>query len=127
MKKRLRKKRYLGEFAQCGFEITADWAVPIVNKEFTQEESDLISNIWDTIIDYVVARRLSCGGASNADGIVVIIEALYPRTSKFTPRPTRQDRDDVLSFFLSLKTLKNVTVGPMVNLWYENKKQDFKS
>jgi uncharacterized protein YggL (DUF469 family) len=104
MRKRLRKKRRLGECRQFGFEV-----------DFRLTESmpgDKLDEFWERVLgDLIEQRRLSCGGACGRAWSIFVTPA--GRRSA-----TDEDRTIVESWLGDEPQVVDVRVGPLVDAWH---------
>ena len=103
MKRRLRKKRRLGEFREDCFELSFEFCAPI-----TRDRAD--SEI-DDFIDMIESRSLQFGGGGKYvwSGIV---QGAYRRSA------TESDRTAVASWLRRNPRIVAVKVGPLRDAWH---------
>jgi len=102
MKKRLRKKKHVGEFAELGCQIVVK-----------RNRKDGFSEFLDAFIDEAIeANGCYCGGGGHDDSLDVVVE--LGRPSEAPEQKLRQltawldARDDVQDYH----------IGPLTDLWY---------
>lgn len=114
MRKRLRKKKHVGEFVQYGFSVDARWVA---------YDEKLVDKFWDECVEWCVEHGLDTGGGSNAETFGIFCSAservrahgrMHWKHGSVTP----EQRDAVAAFFAShADVLKDVVVGPLVDAW----------
>ena len=105
MKKRLRKKLYLGEFKELGFEIAVDLA-----EGMNDEQLDaFISTFGEEALD---KNDLDFEGGVNASALFGLI-ILSKRGSV-----SEKQRSDIEAWLKGRTEVKAVTVGELVDAWY---------
>lgn len=109
MKKRLRKKRHLGEFQEFGFEV--QWRCETAMSEAECEQ------FWTEWITFVEARGLTFGGGNDME-----------KGSGFVCRAgrgsaTEQNRADVSDWFRAWANGVQVQIGPLEDAWYSPNNQ----
>lgn len=103
MKKRLRKKRRLGEFREDCFELSF---------ELSQTLSiDAVDTITDRFIEVIESRGLQFGGGGN-NRWHGIVQGL-PRRSV-----TESDRQFVLDWLNQHPNIVNADAGPLRDVWH---------
>ena len=103
MKKRLRKKRRLGEFREYGFELMF-----AIQASLTAEKVDAVT---DAFIDLIESRNLQFGGGGNHSW------------SGFVQGPSRgsateQDREAILRWLAQHEHVVSATTGPLRDAWH---------
>lgn len=98
--KRLRKKLYIGEFTEYGFEYTAELAAPL-NRE--QEEA-----LLDCILRELIEPNQLILGGGVTGGFV----------ARFKSSATDEDRHKLETWFKQRKEYKHVDVSALKNAWY---------
>jgi uncharacterized protein YggL (DUF469 family) len=102
MRRRLRKKKRLGEFLELGFEVSAELAAGLEPAGFEA--------FIDRVIEAVEARRLGFagGGSTRFEGFVARLD----RGSA-----TEADREALAAFLTSDAVVVTHQVGPLVDAW----------
>lgn len=117
MRKRLRKKKHLGEFIQYGFEIDGTWKEQGV---YLIEQQD---KFMDALIDFCEANDLACGGGGNADTFGFFITKVRrlkvwkPKNKYVNVSATGDDRKLMQDFLASRSELATFVVGELVDAW----------
>ncbi len=106
MKKRLRKKLWLAEFRQFGFEVSFSLAG-------YHTEADMDQFFDRFIVDVIEARGLLCGGGGYRDWGMFICR--HGRQSA-----SEDDREYILRSLRDYPDVVEVQVGPLVDAWYPN-------
>jgi uncharacterized protein YggL (DUF469 family) len=104
MKKRLRKKRYVGEFRELGFEVIGRLCAGLSAEDF--------SAFLDRWIDIVEARRLAFGGGGS-DGE---FGGFVTRAGRGCA--TDEDRSALKAFLESDPAVLHHEVGQLRDSWY---------
>jgi uncharacterized protein YggL (DUF469 family) len=99
MRRRLRKKKRLGEFREFGFEVRL-WLSPDADYE----------TFWDRLIDAVETRRLGFGGGGGTD-----CQGFISRLGRGSA--TDEDRDELGRFFAGDPVVVRHELGPLVDAW----------
>lgn len=103
MKKRMRKKLYLGEFREFGFEV--QFRLPSDLSEADQEK------FFYTFIDEAIERHgLMCGGGCGTDWDVFV--TLADRGSA-----EEKDRKLVEDWLRNSSLVSEIRIGPLVDAW----------
>jgi len=101
MRKRLRKKRHLGEFKEEGFNVT-----------FSFDGDALEQDVFlDRFIEAVETNGLTCGGGFGKEWDMYI-------TMDGRGTATETDRMAVLNWLEGQPAVKNISVGPLVDAWW---------
>jgi len=100
MRKRLRKKRHLGEFREFGFQVRTVWA-----DHLTQEQQD--DAIDSFILQAIEANGLYCGGGGRG------VWGVCARHGA-----TEEQRRAVERWLSQCPAVKEFTLGPLVDAWY---------
>ena len=103
MKKRLRKKRRLGEFREYGFELTF-----AIHPSLTADEVDAVT---DAFIDLIESRNLQIGGGGNHSWSVFV-------QGPSRGSATEQDREAILRWLSQHEHVVNATAGPLRDAWH---------
>jgi uncharacterized protein YggL (DUF469 family) len=104
MKRRLRKKKHLGEFQELGFELHI-----YLSPSVTTDEVDAL---WDRLIELIESRRLGFGGGGAAGELRGFAPASRdPRSSRLERAPTCGS-----AFFASWSSSKSMARRPCTNL-----------
>lgn len=102
-KRRIRKKRRLGEFAELGFEVTGAATGDLMNE---QEHDAFMGSLANFLFD----RGLTFGGGWNPrDGLSIVI-------SRRNSSATEEDRTAVAKFLSQRHPL--LTVSPPLDMWH---------
>ena len=113
MKKRLRKKKHLGEFKQYGFELTIK-----LKPGHSVEE---INDFYIPLLDKIEEKSLSVGGGGNGLEIGFFTTRRGPRRGKWfsTQSATENDRVTMREIAESFpEFVESVEVGPLVDAWH---------
>jgi hypothetical protein len=105
-KKRLRKKRCIGEFREMGFRVRFRFAEAC-------PEAERNSLLDDFVLHAVKANRMMFAGAASSDrweGFLV----LDARRGSVTEK----QRAEVEAWFRGKGQLEEVEVGPLIDAWY---------
>lgn len=97
MKKRLRKKLYIGEFQESGFLIRADFCQSVASSQ--------TEGLCDKIIDYCEDNNLAFGGSCNSKGIDAFLTRLHNKSQKQANSITQEECNEFGEF---LKYIVNV-------------------
>lgn len=100
MRKRLRKKKRIGEFQELGFEVCTT-----LRTGLSEQERDAF---LDRVIAFVEARRLGYGG-----GDVSAFVSYLGRGSL-----TEQDREAFSAFLAGDTAVERHELGPLRDAWY---------
>jgi uncharacterized protein YggL (DUF469 family) len=111
LKRRLRKKKHLGEFQQLGFEISVSLKKDFNEFEFGKFTDDFIVKIERSRLQF------SGGGDGNAWAGFVTSEG------KFTS-PTDDDRKKIRIWLESRSEVEDCKVGELLDAWNEPKWND---
>jgi hypothetical protein len=103
MRKRLRKKKRVGEFKQLGFELFAD---------VRPNASEAIEAFVDRLIIAVEARRLGVGGGGGRDGK---FEGFVTRLGRGSA--TEDDRAALATFLKGDDAVVRHEVGALTDAW----------
>jgi uncharacterized protein YggL (DUF469 family) len=106
MKKRLRKKLRLGEFAETGFEIT--WTF---QPDITETDCD---GFLDGFLDMIAGKGLVFWGGCSMEGAS---EGIVARAKRYD-RVDAADRETVAGWFQSRNEVKEFSAGEPIDLWY---------
>lgn len=106
MKKRLRKKLYLGEFKELGFEITVELA-----EGLNEEQVDAFTSVF--IEETLDKNDLDFEGGVNTSELIGII-VLNKRGSV-----SEEQRSLVEAWLNERDEVKKATVGKLVDAWYD--------
>lgn len=104
MKKRLRKKKHVGEFQELGFEVVAKLR-PDLGR-------DAINAFTDRLIAAIEAQQLAFGG-----GVGTEINGFVTRFARGSA--TADDRTRVSAFFASDPDVVQHEIGGLRDAWYE--------
>ncbi|MBB3104242.1 YggL family protein [Azomonas macrocytogenes] len=105
MKRRLRKKRYLGEFQEHAFELKIDF------KQALEEEA--LMTFLEDFIDAVEARQLDYIGGIDAKWLEGTI-----MTARRYASPTEEDRQAVSAWLEKRPEVARVETGELFDAWY---------
>jgi len=103
MKKRLRKKKRVGEFREDGFRILAEVNVTNNSPENLQ--------FVDDFIEFMVNRNLGIGGGIG-DKVDVFCAYLGRGTC------TEEDRQTVIEWLKNQPLVSRFKIGPLIDGWY---------
>jgi len=104
MRKRLRKKRRLGEFRQFGFEVTFRLA-PEVSEA-------AVDRFWDRFIVGCIERHhLTCGGGCGREWDVFV-------TPEGRRSATELDRELTERWLRGQAEVVDLQVGPLIDAWH---------
>jgi uncharacterized protein YggL (DUF469 family) len=103
MKKRLRKKKRVGEFREDGFTILAE--VNVTNNSPENHE------FLDDLIEFVESKDLGIGG-----GVGDKVDVFCTRLGRGTC--TEDDRTAVSGWFQNHPLVTRFKIGPLVDAWY---------
>ncbi len=106
MRKRLRKKKRMGEFQELGFSVTFRFS-----KDLSIEESNKLND--DFIGKAIEQNGLVCGGGSTDNEWEVFVTLDEPRGST-----TEQHRHAVENWLSNDSRITEYEVGPLVDAWY---------
>ena len=107
MKKRLRKKKRVGEFRELGFTVFAAHAR-------TDIESPDVNDDWlEQFIIWLESRELDSGGGSNREATRLYITSYKPRASA-----TEQDRIDVSEWLADCSDVRAHAIAPLSDAWH---------
>lgn len=106
MNRRLRKKKYLGEFKELGFDVTAQMPAQT-------SEHDLVE-FMGRLIDVVEEKNMSFGGGAGSDRKV---EGFIVRSTRGSL--TEEDRSAVKAFLASDKSITGHEVGELRDAWHD--------
>jgi len=102
--KRLRKKLYLGEFAELGFAVTFKFSNHLQDDEINQ------------FLDLFITSAIECNGLMFGGGIGNTIDGFISLAKKGSV--TEEQRQKVKSWLESNSNLTTVEVGTLTNAWY---------
>ena len=103
MKKRLRKKRRLGEFREDCFELIFEMS-PTLNR-------DQLDSVTDAFIDMIESNHLQFGGGGNGRWTGIVQGA-------FRKSATESDRQTVLDWLNQHPDVLHAQAGPLRDAWY---------
>lgn len=104
MRRRLRKKKRLGEFTEFCFEMSAKFMPGTSEAE--------AEHLMDDFIDYIEASNLQFGGSHTTDGMTGIVER------RGRPYVTDLDRAVVMGWLHSRRIVSMATSQELRNAWY---------
>lgn len=107
MKKRLRKKKHIGEFQQLGFNVKFDLDVVWSNKG----DQLWMDFLLDEIIDLAESRKLLIGGGLCPKG-----SSFYVTSEKRSA--TDEDREALREWLSDVDGVENVQVFELSDAWY---------
>ena len=105
MRKRLRKKLRLREFAEFGFELRVWPRAPL------QDPGHDV--LFEALIDYAESVRLCVGGGANREFITVFVSG-----ASRARKVTEADRDAFLAWLNRRDDIDTFRVGRLVDAWY---------
>lgn len=103
MRRRLRKKKHLGEFTELGFEVGADLTPDLDYAGFDA--------FLDRLIDVVEARGLAFGGGGRPEDFGGFVTQLRRGSA------TEADREALTAFFAGDSAVVRHGVGALVDAW----------
>jgi uncharacterized protein YggL (DUF469 family) len=103
VKKRLRKKRRLGEFREDCFELTFE-----ISSSLSEEQAD---SVTDAFIDMIEASGLQYGGGGfrTWSGMVQV---------PYRGSVTANDRQEVIEWFDRHPDIQRTSAGPLLDAWH---------
>lgn len=104
LKKRLRKKKHLGEFQEFGFEVTVNFDKGFNKNKFDKFRHDFIFEIEK--------NKLLCGGG----GDYKIWEVFIISKRKFTS-PTNDNRKDLKIWLENYPVVESFKIGELKDAW----------
>jgi uncharacterized protein len=104
MRRRLRKKKRLGEFTELGFEVRAELTPDLDDAGFEA--------FIDRCIEAVEARRLGFGGGGRREDFAGFVTQLGRGSA------TEHDRTAMVTFLSSDPAVVRHAVGPLVDAWH---------
>ena len=105
MKKRLRKKKHLGEFKELGFEVRGDLRPGLSGND--------LEAFVDRLIDIVEARSLAFGGGAGRDDK---LDGFVTRAGRGSA--TEEDRAALAAFLAADKEIARHEVGALRDAWH---------
>lgn len=103
MRKRLRKKLRLGEFRECGFEVSFRLADGLPDSH--------LDRFWDSFIgDAIEAHGLMCGG-----GCGRVWDVFVTRPGRRSA--TEDDRRDITAWLQRHPDVIEARIGPLIDAW----------
>jgi uncharacterized protein YggL (DUF469 family) len=105
MRKRLRKKKRIGEFQELCFEVQAELRPDL--------DHDQLSAFVDRLIDTVEARKLAFGGGA---GLNQMLEGVVTRDGRGSA--TEADRTALAAFLEAEASVVRHNVGALQDAWY---------
>jgi hypothetical protein len=102
--KRLRKKLYVGEFAELGFAITFKFRTSLQDDEINQ------------FLDLFITSAIECNGLMFGGGIGNTFDGFISLAKRGSV--TEEQRQKVKSWLESNSNLTGVEVGLLTNAWY---------
>jgi uncharacterized protein YggL (DUF469 family) len=120
MRKRLRKKKRLGEFRQYGFAVEAILAVDTEWRDGKEWGDQLIDQFWDAWIAFVEARSLAGGGMSGPSraGDADTYFDVLVTGDKRKQSPTPEDRAAVKQWLATHPLVRRWRVSGYVDCWH---------
>jgi len=104
MKKRLRKKKHIGEFQELGFEVDGDLRPGM--------ERDDVGAFTDRFLAHIEARKLAFGGGIGGGDFGGFVARFGRGTA------TNDDRASVAAFLASDPDVTRHVVGELRDAWY---------
>lgn len=104
MRKRLRKKRHVGEFREYCFEVSATLVPELSDTEFHR--------FVDRFIDVIEGRCLQMGGGGTRAGWSCVVAGVGRRS------PTEQDREWIKEWLSSDPAVASVDIGDFRDAWH---------
>ncbi len=105
MKRRLRKKLYLGEFAVLGFEFSCT---------LNLDTEDAFDSWLDQLIEFIESRDLCMGGSGDTKSFSGFICSAHRYKSAVD-----EDREAVKNWLESSGVASNVVIGGLVDAYYD--------
>lgn len=105
MRRRLRKKKHVGEFQELGLEVCAN-----LRPELSEADIEAFVDRW---IDAVEARKLAFGGGGGRNGK---LEGFVARAGRGSA--TEDDRRALAAFLEGDDTIVGHEIGPLRDAWY---------
>lgn len=105
MKRRLRKKLYLGEFAVLGFEFSCT---------LNLDTEDAYDSLLDQLIEFIERRDLCMGGSGDTNSFSGFICSAHRYKSAID-----EDREAVKHWLESSGVASKVVIGGLVDAYYE--------
>jgi len=111
MKKRLRKKKHYGEFAEWGRELTV-----------LRNTKDGFDQFFDAFIgEAIEANRCYCGGGGSGDRLEVVVE-LGRRSDDPDARLTK-----IMAWLDARPDVRSIEVGKEFDLWHEDSQKKIRA
>lgn len=107
MRKRIRKKRHLGEFREYGFSVSFSFVV----ETSAGKDDEQLAFIESFIAEAIEANGLCCGGGGGKEWEVFI-------TRDGRGSATETDRANVFNWLEKQPAIKGISVGPLVDAWW---------
>jgi uncharacterized protein YggL (DUF469 family) len=104
MKKRIRKKLYLGEFRELGFEVGAQFRTGV--------DSAARDAFLERFVEAVAREGLAFGGGTSAAGLDGFV------TLDHRGSTTEQHRERVQKLLAADEAVATPKVGPLVDAWH---------
>ena len=105
MKKRQRKKLFLGEFKELGFDLKADVNLP---------SEEALDAFWDKFITQIEELNLHCSGAFGENTLDLFVLAGKPGSGEV------ERRDQFIAWLQAQPEVSNVCAGELVDAFYDN-------
>jgi len=109
LRKRLRKKKHIGEFQELGFQVEWRWSQPL--------DVDAFEQFWERFLALIEAKGLTFGGGSDAEHGSGFICSARPGSAE------EQDRSEVKAWLLEQPHIAQVDVGPLEDAWHSSNRQ----
>ncbi len=103
MKKRIRKKKCLGEFKELAFRLTA---------KYSRLTAESANEVLSRILEKGKELGLLCGGTFEADHL-----DFYVVSGRINTR-NEERRQEMMDFLKSLPGMESVEAGEFVDAWY---------
>lgn len=113
MKKRLRKKKHIGEFTELGFRFVGKF-----ESELTEEQAE---QFGDQLIDFVEAHDMGLGGGMGRKSFDMMAQHMpKKRKGKGFARGSCTDdhREIVKKFLMSRSEIAEFEIGMLVDMWH---------
>ena len=109
MKKRLRKKKKKGEYAEWGVEVTATLATPSINP-------DGLDQLLDEFVGFIEKNGWYCGGSISPEGEFSFVVELGRDRGQLV-----KDSQCLMGWLKSCSDLRDPIVSEPIDLWYPPK------
>jgi uncharacterized protein len=104
MRRRLRKKKHLGEFQELGFAVRAEFRADLSGDHFQA--------FFERLVHAIDARDLAVGGGGSEEKFEAFV------TQGVRGNPTEEDRAALGAFLGGDTAIARHAVGPLLDAWY---------